>query len=88
MDAPSITMSDTKGNASDDEDVYVEDANKNTNDKAKIKDEEFFEGDVPPATASRVEVKEKTFPDGSRQVEEITHFQDGSTSVKTESFKK
>jgi hypothetical protein len=57
-------------------------------EKATINDEEFLEGDTPPPTASRLEVKEKTFPDGSREVEETTHFHDGSTSVKTKSFKK
>jgi hypothetical protein len=80
VDEPSIIMN----SASDDEDVYVEEKD----NKAKINDEEFLEGDVPPASASRVTLKEKTFPDGSREVEETTHYQDGSTSVKTKSFKK
>jgi hypothetical protein len=74
MDEPSIVMQDKKSNGSDNDDSF---------DKAKINDEEFFEGDTPAANASRVEVKEKTFPDGSREVEETTHFQDGTTSVKT-----
>ena len=76
VDEPSIMMNNKESNASDDD------------DKAKIKDEEFLEGDVPPTTASQVEVKEKTFPDGSREVEETTHFHDGTTSTKTKSFKK
>jgi outer membrane biosynthesis protein TonB len=45
------------------------------------------EYDAAPAEgASRVEVKEKTFPDGSRVVEETTIFADGSKSVKTQTY--
>jgi hypothetical protein len=76
VDEPSITMNNKNNDVN------------NNDEKAKINDEEFLEGDVPPATASRVEVKEKTFPDGSRQLEETTHFHDGTTSVKNTSFHK
>lgn len=51
----------------------------------KIRKDDF---DLPEVTegVDRVEVKEKSFPDGSRQVDEITHYTDGSTSVKTKNY--
>jgi len=48
-----------------------------------ISDDEFDKIEAPQtADGSRVEMKEKTFPDGRRQVEEITHHPDGSYTTK------
>jgi hypothetical protein len=52
---------------------------------SKIRNEDFETPSV--ADGTRVEVKEKEFPDGTRQVDEITHYADGSKSVKTQTFK-
>jgi hypothetical protein len=48
-----------------------------------IDDEEFDESPPPPEGAQRVDVKEKAFPDGSREVTETTYFKDGSRAVRT-----
>jgi hypothetical protein len=51
----------------------------------KITDEDFDTPEIGEGT-SRVEIKEKTFPDGTREVDEITHYADGSKSVKTQTI--
>lgn len=51
----------------------------------KITKDDFDTPEIGDGT-SRVEIKEKTFPDGTRQVDEITHYDDGSKSVKTQTF--
>lgn len=52
----------------------------------KITEEDFDTPDLQEGT-TRVEVKEKSFPDGTRQVDAITHYADGSKSVKTQTYK-
>lgn len=52
-------------------------------DDENIDEEEFDESPPPPEGAQRVDVKEKSFPDGSREVTETTFFKDGSRSVRT-----
>ena len=54
---------------------------------SKITDEDFEmnSGNLVD-DGTKVEVKEREFPDGSRQVDEITHYPDGSKSVKTQMF--
>mmetsp|Transcript_4495 Transcript_4495/g.6782 ORF Transcript_4495/g.6782 Transcript_4495/m.6782 type:complete len:312 (+) Transcript_4495:164-1099(+) len=59
--------------------------NSNTPLDSKIRHQDFATPSV--ADGTRVEVKEKEFPDGTRQVDEITHYADGSKSVKTQTFK-
>lgn len=55
------------------------------NDDGRITDDDF-DTHTEVAEGTRVEYKEKTFPDGTRQVDEITHYADGSRSVKTQNF--
>jgi hypothetical protein len=62
------------------------DSDNNNTPAEKITDEDFDTPTIQEGTSS-VEVKEKTFPDGTRQVDEITHYEDGSKSVKTQTFK-
>jgi hypothetical protein len=60
--------------------------NDNNPPDEKITAEDFDTPAIQEGTSS-LEVKEKTFPDGTRQVDEITHYEDGSKSVKTQTFK-
>ena len=56
-------------------------------DDDKINDDDF--DDIPQAGddgVDRVEFKEKSFPDGSRQVDEITYYEDGTKSVDTKHY--
>ena len=66
--APAPSPSPRKGRNDDDE---------------NIDEEEFEESPPPPEGAQRVDVKEKSFPDGSREVTETAFFKDGSRSVRT-----
>jgi hypothetical protein len=52
----------------------------------EITAEDFATPAIQEGTSS-VELKEKTFPDGTRRVDEITRYEDGSKSVKTQTFK-
>lgn len=57
----------------------------NTGDK--ITDDDFnFES--PTEGTSRVDYKERTLPDGTRQVDEITYHPDGTKTIKTKSYDK
>jgi hypothetical protein len=53
---------------------------------ANITQEDFNTPDVHEGV-ERVEVKEKAFPDGSRQVDEITHYTDGTSSTITKEYR-
>ena len=52
----------------------------------KITNDDFNDTPEIQEGTSNVEIKEKTFPDGSRRVDEITTYADGSQSVKTQTF--
>lgn len=60
---------------------------KTSNSKKNITKDDFEE-ETPQVRegVDRMEVKEKSFPDGSRQVDEITHFTDGTKAVKSRNY--
>ena len=55
-------------------------------DELVIRDEEFQDNRPPPASAARVETKEKSYPDGRRVLEEITYHKNGKKSVKETTY--
>ena len=52
----------------------------------KITKDDFKDAPAVDEGVDRVEFKEKAFPDGSRQVDEITYYEDGTKSVNTKTY--